>query len=339
MVRSPQLDGLRAIAAISVVAFHSHLAGFNGGFIGVDIFFVLSGYLITSILVNEHQKTRRIDYLAFAVRRLNRLYPALVLMLLGFMVVVPFLPARADIIADMTATALYFNNYLIAFGFSHGYLAHTWSLASEMQFYLIWPPVVLAILALPHRQILFVLVIMFLAATLWRLDVLQSSGAIRAYFAMDTRVSGFIIGGMITFIRWRPSRSLANPLALLSVAVLAVCAAGFQQFSAFSMGPGAVLVEAAAALLILTLTGAPSGVGRLLASPVLVRIGQWSYGVYLWHYPISRIVNLSLEGAASFAVTLSLSLFLAAVSFELLEPKIARLWRLLQKNAATKRTT
>src|SRR5690554_740053 len=148
------LDGIRAIAALIVVACHAGMPGIGGGFLGVDIFFVLSGYLITRLLHSEHSATGRIDFRSFCRRRLRRLFPALATLLVIYLIAAPLffpnIPMHKHML-DATLSALYISDYARTLGVPPSVLNHTWSLSVEMQFYLLWPGVMLLLLRLPPR--------------------------------------------------------------------------------------------------------------------------------------------------------------------------------------------
>ena len=168
---NPQLDGLRAIAAIIVVAFHAKAPQFGGGFLGVDIFFVLSGYLITKLLVEEKTLSGNINYRRFFTRRLWRLYPALLTLLAVYALLAPTLFPQFSATKhyqDIVLSGLYLADYARTFHAPLSVLNHTWSLAAEMHFYLVWPLILSLVLRLPKECIQFTLLIMWLAATLWR---------------------------------------------------------------------------------------------------------------------------------------------------------------------------
>ena len=144
---NPALDGLRAVAIVLVLLSHAHAPLFSGAFFGVDLFFVLSGYLITSLLLREVADTGRIDYWDFYRRRFFRLMPALLLFLAAYCLAAPRIwPELADVYSDAIVSALYLADYGIAFFDSPGTLLHMWSLAVEEHFYLLWPPLLMGII-------------------------------------------------------------------------------------------------------------------------------------------------------------------------------------------------
>jgi peptidoglycan/LPS O-acetylase OafA/YrhL len=290
----PALDGLRALAVLAVVAFHARVPGFGGGFIGVDLFFVLSGYLITQVLAENPSLPR------FYWRRARRLIPALALMLAAYLAVYPLLVPNYPHWRDAGLAFFYLSDYSVAFSDAPNYLRHTWSLAVEEHFYLLWPLVVLRFRP-PVRWLLVAYVI----ATAWRWwwpDWME------AYSRFDTHATGLILGCAIASA-WRA----AFP-AWPGLAILALCCALYSWGSPFVQGPGFVIAEIGAAIAIL---GTPP---RWLGTEALAYLGKLSYGIYLWHYPITRAFRDSGEPwQLTLASSLALSIIAAAISYHTIE--------------------
>lgn len=272
----PEFDGLRGVAVLAVIAYHYGLPFGQHGFLGVDVFFVLSGFLITSIIAAERQRTGAVDLGRFYVRRALRLLPAFWLMLV---VVAPFVP-----FASAVAAFGYVINLTVASGLQPFVLmiGPTWTLAVEWQFYLLWPLVMLLALARWKPRTVVVAVIgLAIASAVWRAVAWQMGADVnRVYFGTDTHADGLLIGSAIGLLavhgglpRVRPTftfAAIAFGVALLVTPKLS--------FDAFSMG-GEFLAVAAAAVIVMR----PP---RALAFGPLVRVGVISYGVYLWHIPI-----------------------------------------------------
>lgn len=292
---NPSLDGLRALAVLVVVAFHARVPGFSGGYIGVDLFFVLSGYLITQVF------TINPDLKRFYIRRAKRLVPALSLMLITYLavfsIIVPDHPHGRDAIVAF----LYLTDYAAAFWEAPYYIGHTWSLAVEEHFYFLWP-----LILLRFRPAVKVLLIAYIIATVWRwgwYDWLE------AYYRFDTRLSGLILGGILAKITI-DQRFPAWPglLALLAATLT------FSWKEPWVQGWGFVIAELAAAVAIL---GVPP---KWLSKPPLVYLGKLSYGIYLWHYPIAKLLrDTDASWEITLLVSLSLSLMFAAASYHWLE--------------------
>jgi peptidoglycan/LPS O-acetylase OafA/YrhL len=309
----PELDGLRALAALAVVAFHARV--FPAGFLGVDLFFVLSGYLITQLLVAERQRTGRIALAAFYSRRARRLMPALLVFLAVYVAVAPLLwpeIPRALHNLDAALAGLYLADFSAFLIDRPALLAHAWSLAVEWQFYLLWPLVVP--LVLKRRRPATALLALWLAVTVARSlsradwDMLNHSPL--------THSTGLILGAACSLTSFR-SR------------VLAPVGAGALVFTAIALPAlphpftyGIPLAEVGAAMLLMGLQGSP--IGSLLAAPPLRLIGLLSYSLYLWHYPIARYLEGRVDPWAALAITLPLSLALAAMSYALIERRFMR---------------
>lgn len=297
----PDIDGLRAVAVLSVVATHLGLAGFAGGFLGVDIFFVISGYLITRNL--EASQGRGWRGLAdFYTRRMRRTMPALYLVTLATAICAALLllPGELDDFArSVVATVLFVPNLFFLSEtdyFAHAAaskpLLHTWSLGVEEQFYLVAPLIPLALRRLGRRGRGAALLGLLLASLLL-CAILQRSAAPAAFFLMPTRLWEFVVGGMIAERVLPPVRSdwLAEALA---AAALVALGGSIYAFSAATAHPGlpTLIPCVATAALIHVGTGRRTLVGRLLGCRPMAGIGLISYSIYLWHWPMIRFGRL-----------------------------------------------
>jgi peptidoglycan/LPS O-acetylase OafA/YrhL len=318
---NPALDGLRAVAITFVILTHSFIHLFPGGGIGVDVFFVLSGYLITSILLNEIHETGSIAWGRFYWRRFLRLTPALAILAAFQFAHAAVSPHDASEIRNATFVAVaYLQNFNVALGFvPTDVIGHTWSLATEEQFYWIWP---LALLALarrhPARWVAGAIVAMLaVKIMLWR------SGATLNHlqYGPDARPIGLLVGCLLALIppRLWPRLPDAVPLALLGLlGVLCVAYRGDMSWPMI-MAPLAASVACAALIMAAQRDGLTA---RLLSMPPAVYLGKISYGLYLYSAPIcflgaARHVNpLVLIGASAGA---------AALSYEYVESPILRL--------------
>ncbi|WP_264077186.1 acyltransferase family protein [Mycolicibacterium houstonense] len=373
----PALDGIRAIAVALVLAGHGGVPGVAGGFIGVDIFFVLSGFLITSLLLDEYRRTEHIDLKGFWIRRAKRLLPAMVLMALAVVIARDLFPpeAVATLREDAVAAFFWMANWVFVAAdtdyFSQGAtpspLQHTWSLAVEEQYYVLWPLLVLgAILLLRRRRpaavraAVFVIAVLGVTASAVAAIVLSGDPAQlnRVYFGTDTRAQALLVGAAAaallvrdwstltvsgTLIRARWRRWVAWMLPVVGVAVLAV-AAHLATGSADQFRHGLLLVVAVGAVLVVAPVALDQDgyVARALAWYPLVTLGVISYGVYLWHWPIFLILNgerTGLSGWSLLALRCAVTIAVSWVSWWAIEQPV-RHWRpqhvpMLRLSAAT----
>ncbi len=339
------LDGMRAIAVLLVILFHLRVPGFRAGFVGVDVFFVLSGFLITSLLLEEIRRTGRVSLSAFWARRARRLLPALVLVLLTVGVVTALTATyteRASMRGDLLATTGYVANwhfiqtstYFADIGVDSP-LEHTWSLAIEEQFYLLWPLLVfgVATVGVKPRTGVGTLALLGVAVSAGLLAVLWSPGDVeRAYMGTDARIFEPLLGAAgAAFVaspggRARLERAgpwvLAAGAAALAIALAFITPGGREYFFG-----GAVLVSVGTLAILGPLWVGAGGVARpVLSWKPLVWIGVVSYGAYLWHWPVTLWLRVREPGVddliprrlAAFALTFGL----AAVSFYAVERPI-----------------
>jgi peptidoglycan/LPS O-acetylase OafA/YrhL len=329
--RDHALDGLRAVAALIVVAFHTWAPGFRGGFIGVDIFFVLSGFVITRKLCTYLDAGQPIPFGRFLWERLARLYPTLLLVLVTFALLAPWLFPQANLAGEFWLSVFYLADYSKLFWDLPDYTSHTWSVAVEMQFYLFWPFAVVA-LHKAHTRAFWILLALFAVASLWRSVLfLNTEGFIRAYYTLDARLSGLILGSALAFMPWRLPRSLAPFVAIIVLFVLAFCMVLLRFGQEAASTWGGVLVDIASFALIASLLVPASPIARAFAWRPLVILGAWSYAIYLWHYPIARVTRDAFDAPVAFAITLIVSIALAGLTHELLEKRATRWLRSLRR--------
>ncbi len=338
----PALDGLRGIAILCVLAFHTHhLLGWsflNGGNGGVDIFFVLSGFLITTLLVAEWEETGGISFKSFYWRRALRLVPALTLLLVALYFLSDLLLSPVD--ANQTRRAMpvafvYASDLALAFFNIHlGALQHTWSLAIEEHFYLIWPLLLVAGLKLGigRKRLVMITLLLALASALHR-AVLHQLGAppVRTYYGFDTRADGLLIGcaaGMCVSWGMVQLRSL-RPLLAPSLLLIVVCMYATDYASPFMHLGGFTLLAGATAVLIVNVISSPSSYTRsLLEYGPLVWIGRISYGLYLWHYVVFKATSLvALSWPLKLCVAVGATFAVTSLSFYLIEQPVLTLRR------------
>lgn len=328
----PELDGLRGIAVFLVMLHHAGIALFGGSHIGVDIFFVLSGFLITALLWREYEQYGRISLKNFYARRFLRLTPALVLLLAVFGGYAVATKSGAELAKSGKAiifTALYLSDFALAFGFAPlGAFEHTWSLAIEEHFYLLYP-VALALLLrskLSRQNIFKLLALLTILIAIHRVFLWSpdAHSIARVYYGFDARADGLLIGCLLGLaVVWGKLPQVKRFGALLAALVL-LFAAIFAVWDSplYAYGLSAINLSTAVVLTFI-LAERP----RYLTNKVLVWIGTISYGLYLWHYPVfiltrERITEsplgiLVLGGAASVGC--------AALSYYLVEKPCLKL--------------
>lgn len=326
MKYNPAIDGVRALAAIAVVGFHVKFPGFQGGFLGVDVFFVLSGFLITALLRAELTQDGAIDLRHFYWRRFIRLFPPLMAALMGTVLLWSIFEPSADLLPDLLASLLYLSDYGVAFGIAPQYLKHTWSLSVEARFYLLWPLFLIVARRMSTTSLFRLVVVLFGAAMTWKgIDLFLWRDFSWTYYRADTRLSGILLGAAVALFPVQVSVRRAATLAIISSVLLAFCCALVPWGGSAALVLGGPVAElATAALLIALMSGQRTGVGAALAHPVLVHLGVLSYSIYLWHYGIALLVRTSLDPVISFPVTLVAAIALAQVTHSLIELPLRR---------------
>jgi len=346
----PALDGLRTVAVMSVVAYHFGAGWLKGGFLGVDTFFVLSGYLITSLLLLEWRRSDTIHFGGFWARRARRLLPALFLVLIAIAIWGRF-ALHSDqwgaLRSDSLWTLFYGANWhFIWSGQSYfspapSMLRHGWSLAIEEQFYLVWPLVVFAGLRLGKGKHVALAVICGLG-TIGSVAVMWSKfhagqDPSRAYYGTDARASQLFIGALlaIVLVHWAPKVRWSK-IVVQVLGVVGAVAMGYAFWAARDQSPrlyhGGFILFALCVALVLTAMVQPtdSPLHRLLCLRPIRWIGMVSYGVYLWHWPIAVALSPArmaswgwpIDGWRLAIVRLAATFAIAAVSFYFVEKPI-----------------
>ncbi len=329
-----EIDGLRAIAILAVVLYHA-VGWPSAGFVGVDIFFAISGYLITRLLLREHATTGRIDLVAFYARRVRRILPAVLVVIVAVLGMASLLSPDEQIRAVDSAisAALFSANFFFEFT-TGGYfdpsvdsmpLMHVWSLAVEEQFYLVWPALLIAILAWRPKRIRVIIATLGLCSFMLA-EIALHTIPHAAFYQMPPRFWEMAAGG---FIAASPSsgRRVRWWVSTVSLCVvLAACAFSFVEFPASGALP--VVVATSVLLWAIHRESDLGWVGAFLCSKPMVGIGLVSYSFYLWHWPLLAFYRATTIGTGSPQVRIVLcgvALIVAAVSWRYIETPFRRL--------------
>ena len=358
----PGLDGLRAISVIAVIFYHAGFGWMHGGFLGVEVFFVVSGYLITSLLLEEREGSGGVRLRQFWLRRARRLLPALFSVLIAIGVWVALFGTaqqQSDLHRDLLPGIFYFANWGQIFGGAQYFgnfspLRHLWSLAVEEQWYLLWP---LAFVLITRRSkrtleigrsiLVAAFVVMVITWLLASPSALTSDRTNFLYLSTLTRSSGLLLGAGAAFL-WRPWKAktpASNRAGLtLNVAGLGAAALLVYAFTAVHLTDRSLYRWQLAAVSLLSLVVVatvvhPSAViaRRFFSSPALVGLGKRSYGVYLWSWPISVLCGAYVGSWTRFIAAMSLTIVVSEFSYVYIETPIRkgalRRWFARQRDA------
>ena len=346
----PGLDGLRAIAVLGVFVYHFHNGGgwLPGGFLGVDVFFVISGYLITSLLLSEFRKEGRVDLVRFWLRRARRLLPAVGVLIAVVMVAGAFFDfgqistLRAQALASMAYVTnwdliLSHQSYFEQFA-RPSLFRHLWSLAVEEQFYLLWPLAFAACMTrFGHKRLVIGVIAGAIASSLLMAILFDPGNPNRVFYGTDTRATPLLIGVALAFF-WHPERLKAKtgslaPAALDAVGAfaLAMVVITFMTVHDYDLAlyhGGFLLLSVWTALLIAALAHPAASIGRVVGNPGMRWLGLRSYSFYLWHWPVLELtrpgIDVPLHGPILFALQLGLTLALADLSYRYVEQPFRR---------------
>ena len=347
----PALDGVRAIAVSAVLVYHGNLGWFSGGFLGVDVFFVLSGYLITSVLLDARRANGGpLGLSRFYLHRARRLLPALFFMLAVVVAyTVIFLPHEAaKLRGDLFAALGYVQNWYLIFHQQSYFAAagrppmlqHLWSLAIEEQFYLAWPLILGLVLKFwrPSRIKLALGILAAAAASSLLMAALYRSGAdpSRVYYGTDTHISGLLVGAALAIfappwrLRGKTGRMAPATLEIAGVVGLFAmvwCFVSVTEFDDALYRGGYFLFAFVAALVVVVAVHPAARLSHgILASPPMIWIGKRSYGIYLWHWPVYLVTrpgdDIPLTGIPLFLLRIAITLGIAAFSYRFIEMPI-----------------
>ncbi|HDK5694318.1 TPA: acetyltransferase [Staphylococcus pseudintermedius] len=308
----PGLDGVRAVAVIAIIIYHLNPQWLSGGFLGVDTFFVISGYLITSLLLTEYHNTGKIKLMSFWLRRVKRLIPAVLFLVMGVIVLsLIFMPTEIQKVrADSIAAIFYVSNWWYIMQnvdyfeqFAVQPLKHLWSLAIEEQFYLVFPIVLLSLLSFIRRlksiRIIFLILLVISMIAMMVLYVPNENVA-RVYFGTDTRIQTLLMGVLLALV-WPPfqlkakvnrqMRTMIDTAGVVGLAILFICFKFVSETNSILYYGGFFLISTVT-LLVIASSVHPSGYfAKFLGNKVFTFIGSRSYSLYLWHYPIIVLIH------------------------------------------------
>ena len=345
----PSLDGLRSISVLAVILYHAGATWMPGGFLGVEVFFVVSGFLITTLLLEERGQSGAVDMRQFWIRRARRLLPALYLLLavVSGAALLVYRDAAGRMGGDVLAALFYVSNWWQIF-LDESYfvqsgrpplLMHLWSLAVEEQFYLLFPPLFVAGLAkLGHRRTRTVVLVVALASAI-EMALLFDEGAdtSRIYYGTDTRAAGLLIGVLLAMVwkPWtatRPAARRAGPTLDLIGGVGLVVIGWFMvrvnAYDPFIYRGGFLLLDLVCIAVIAVLVHPAARLSSVLGWAPLVWIGMRSYALYLWHWPIFQVTrpdqDVPLSGLPLFILRMALTFGAAELSYRYVEQPLRK---------------
>ncbi|HXU23541.1 MAG TPA: acyltransferase family protein, partial [Tepidiformaceae bacterium] len=341
----PGIDGMRAIAVAAVLFYHAGMGWLPGGYLGVEVFFVISGFLITALLLTEWENTGRVDLPGFWLRRARRLLPAVGALLLVVLIIsMVFLPDQiARLREDALAAAFYVTNWHLIFSHQPYFetigrpslLQHLWSLAVEEQFYILWPPIFLVLMRLLPRRGAAVTVAVAAVSSTLLMAVLYRTGSdtSRLYYGTDTRAGGLLAGAALAFV-WAPWKSSVydgrksapwvEAAGFAGLAGLVVLFLRLNEASPLLYQGGFALIGLST-LAVITATVHPRArlLPKLLGTPVLKWTGVRSYGIYVWHYPIFMLtrpgLDIPIDGPLALVLRIGGTLAVAELSYRFIE--------------------
>jgi peptidoglycan/LPS O-acetylase OafA/YrhL len=347
------LDGLRALAVLAVIVYHLAPHLLPGGYLGVDIFFVISGFLITTLLITEHARTGKISLRKFWLRRAQRLLPALFVTILAVSSIVFFI--RGDILVgigqQILGAATFSSNWIEVISGTNYFsnnathlFMNFWSLAVEEQFYLLWPFVVLLVVGLIKKPRIGVVItgILAVASTGWMAYLfIHDASATRVYYGTDTHIFGLMIGASLAFFAraqttHQPLRRFSQPFSglrkrplvtqFIGCAALAGLCALFlilPDQSSLTYTGGLFIASILTAIVLVAIVSTPGFLQKIFSLKLLKWIGERSYGIYLWHWPLLVLLRYLLPSTLPWWIIplslTTLTLTIAGLSYRYLE--------------------
>ena len=347
----PGLDGLRAMAVLAVIAYHSEFESITGGFLGVEVFFVISGYLITALLLDEYDSNNTIDLRKFWIRRARRLLPALLVYVCGAVALAyaladDVIPSKGELLSTLGYVYNWFGifqeiSYTEVFE-RKNFFHHLWSLAVEEQFYLVWPVILLVFQKYLNKRLTITLVVIGIVASSLMMWVLYEpfEDPLRVYYGTDTRAAALLIGVLLAYL-WRPWRAKSAKLfseiaekGYLFVGLIALALLFWANTHYTLLMPssdelfrgGFLITSLVTAGVIASIVTPNSYLNSFLGITPLVWIGKRSYGLYLWHWPVFQLtrerVDVDLTGWELFGVRMFITLVLVEISYQYIERPI-----------------
>tara|TARA_B100001778_G_scaffold187661_1_gene154524 strand:- start:686 stop:2794 length:2109 start_codon:yes stop_codon:yes gene_type:complete len=360
----PGLDGLRALAVVAVIAYHSEIESVPGGFLGVEIFFVISGYLITALLLEEFNLNSAINLRQFWVRRARRLLPALFLYIGGsvafaYSMAEDVVPTKGEVLSTLGYVYNWFGifqeiSYTDVFE-RKNFFHHLWSLAVEEQFYLLWPVLLLCLQRYINRKVTMSLLVVGITISAFLMWTMYQpfEDPLRVYYGTDTRASGLLIGALLAYI-WRPwnaEKSKLLPkgkdvLLLVGLAAMGILVWANMYYTLLMPGAdqlfrGGFLITSTVTAVVIACVAIPnSRLNSILGLAPFVWVGKRSYGLYLWHWPIFQLtrerVDVDINGWELFAVRMFVTLVFVEISYQCIERPI-RERRMMRELAKVKK--
>jgi peptidoglycan/LPS O-acetylase OafA/YrhL len=318
----PGIDGLRALSALVVFFRHANRSWASGGAIGVDIFFVISGFVIARSLLCEYEKTGTVEILRFYARRAVRLWPALIVMALTIWALYP---TQETLTREVIPSVFYFSNWSKTFYQFPFIIGHCWTLGVEEQFYLLFPFVLLVCVRWMKQAVPGLLSIA-VAVAIWR-GHLYLEGY-ETYFRFDTRCDALLIGASLAFLNVDSLKRLSSAFIVAAVFLVACVGFGNERQEWMFLG-GDTLVAVAAAVILARIAAQPSSrVVRFLETPALRDFGRISYAFYLWHFPVMHLFDGSrIKTPAAFVVSLALAIASWFIVEVPVKTSASRFWR------------